>query len=735
MTKAIDDLYEIKVEVVDGVLHCELTASLQPGSRVIWTLHRGDFDPRRASKPVVSGAKWKVVLPDMSYGFAVRAVVEGTTYDSKWVQYFSAESVDRYRVWRDSLETSTAQSLPTLELFLYEEPFQSFAMVCHDDDLPRERLASLAARHGLEVESTSGVRWQSLTVLSARGSQADARGTRYVFSGITRDSDRLLFGPEDVVAHVDDVRELRDAIGEFHMLSWEQSRISLEHDYIGQGHLFYYEADGIFAAANGVHLLALVLKSIGVRLVIDEPRAVVKFFSTSYPFEFQHGPSTDFRGIKRLSSYERIEISPDGAQLVKTEMWRDDHDVPLSDTDYEVLLAAAATEVVDNVNVAINHERFQNVVVELSAGLDSRMIYSALTRLPPSSKVKIATRRGPEEVVAAKINNLYHYPWDNLARHHSFDCDGASGALPASTHSVFMDGYYIESMFKERVNYREPTLLLTGHGGEAFSRVMSVEGYFARDFAGRIVEPAGDVGEVLKNVIRYVGNHQVWLEAGERYFPQVLEESLAQSPSRVFAKRFEDLYVSERNPYVCGSVYRGALSAPQWRPLHSKSLFRLRSLWFQRRQDYRLQFDLIRLLNPLVSEAPYIKPVEIARKEEFHTYRPPFDLSSAIDFSSDLTALRQARAEAEACATWSPDRDAVDKTTRAAREYEEDAASFLDPLAVVLTLAPELEELGLPLFTYVERVVSRENPRSFSKRHNIRNKLHILAQEILLARE
>lgn len=722
----------IETHLQGNVLHCRLTGVAQT-EKVVWTLHRGDFDPRRASAPTSAGASWSVTLPEITNGYVVRADVNGVVIQSEWHHYFNKDVTEKYAQWRKRRQKSEEPATRRIPLFQYEEPFENIAVVGHLGVAPMEPMEQLARENGLRVERHTGLHWPIMTVLSGNGSRTDSAGNQFVFSGVTRSPSRLLFGSAEVANNVEDVRTLNDEIGEFHLLTWDDKSVKFGHDYIGQGHIFYYVSDEVFAAANGLHLLALILQSVGVGVSIDIDNAKAKFFSTSYPFETESGLRTDFEGIRRLSVYERIVVTQHGVHLEKTQLWADEKDGEFSAELYEDLLHEAARDIIDNVEIALAHPRFENVVVELSAGLDSRIIFSALTNLPPSEKVRVYTRRGAEEKTASAINSLYRYAWDDLARIRSFDGCDDDIELPRTSHSVFMDGYYIESMFKVRDNYATPTLVLTGHGGEAFSRVMSIEGFFARDFAGELPARVESTDYAYANVVRYIGNHQVWLEAGKRYFGATLAEALEQSPSAHFPKRFAGFYVSERNPFVGGSVFRGAMSGPQWRPLQSKALYRLKARWFQHEQDYRLQFDLIRTLNPLISEVPYHKPVVEARKQEFGQHRPAFSIKGDIEFESHTAALDASRAAVASRAVFLPSRDAFDARKSAVQEYEESADSFLAPLRIILDSEPEFEEMGLPLFSYVQKVMARPEPRMFSKRHNVRNKLHILLQEVLIA--
>ena len=385
----------IAVTVDGDTLVCQIDDKSLDDSEVAWTLHRGDFNPRRASPPLKAGTSARFTLPDQTNCYVVRAVTsEGATYQSSWVQHYDRQTRDDYAVWRS--EVARARSIEHASvpppLFRYEEPHQNIALVCHGFGAKTTAVERLARENDLVVSRYPGVHWDRMTVLSALAPATDESGAHYLFGGVTRTADRLIFGQGDVEEYVPAVASLRDEVGEFHLLSISGTEVYFGKDFIGLGHLFYYQSDELFVAANGLHFLALTLRALGVKLEIDDAVAKSVFFSTSYPFETHSGTRTAFKNVRRLSVYSSIRIAPHGVMLDDTELRRSGQDGELSVDEYEVLLRAACEEVKDNLSIAVDHPRFENVVVELSAGLDSRIIYAALTNLPPSPKVRIYTR-------------------------------------------------------------------------------------------------------------------------------------------------------------------------------------------------------------------------------------------------------------------------------------------------------------------------------------------------------
>lgn len=724
----------VKLTKSGNELRCFLDGAPTASTQVTWVLHRGDLDPRRAGRPVNTGTNVTFNLPDVTTCFLVRAHMNnGAIVDSRWVQHFSDDVRSRYAAWLEECHAHSPVPPPPIPLFKYEEPYENFALILHSGSVCNKDIERAASERGLSACTYRGVYYDHIVALSTSSPDVDCEGTRFIFSGVTRDSSSLLFGASDVRARVADIASLRDQVGEFHLASWNANEVYVGKDYIGLGHIFYFERDDIVVVANGLHLLVLLLKAMKLPVRLNAKVAKSKFYATSYAAESHVGLDTDFDEVRRLSVFESLLVDSEGVHLTDNELSRDSADGDLDDETYETLLYRAKDEIVDNVRIALEHSRFSNVVFELSAGLDSRINYAALTNLPPSTKTRIRTKDGREKRTAASINNLYLFPWDDLAKTHQHEVMSTEDRLPATSHSVFMDGYYIEAMHKPRAQYGKDVLLITGHCGEAYSRAMSVEGFFAYPSRGALPSAVRTRDEMWSHLFRSIGGHTVWFEAGERYLRPILERTLDRSRTAVFEKGLHQLYVSERNPFVGGSVFRGAMSAPQWRPLQSKSLYRLKALWFVRAQDYRLQFDLIRVLNPLISEVPYMEPIERVRLEEFKTYRPGPQLVRDIEFDESLEDFERAQHRAQSRSTWLPTREVYEQWANRVLECEDSADSFLVPLWHLISNHSEFEDMGLPLFSYILKAVHRKSPRSFSKRHNIRNKLHILMQESLLA--
>jgi len=79
------------------------------------------------------------------------------------------------------------------------------------------------------------------------------------------------------------------------------------------------------------------------------------------------------------------------------------------------LIYKAKDEIINNVKMIFEYPDFDNVIVDLSGGFDTRMVYAACTVLPDSlirPKIKIFSRYSPTQndlQVAISLNSVYRY--------------------------------------------------------------------------------------------------------------------------------------------------------------------------------------------------------------------------------------------------------------------------------------------------------------------------------------
>ena len=269
------------------------------------------------------------------------------------------------------------------------------------------------------VESGHG----RITILSTLQCKQDRLGKKYLFGGRSfhQATKQLVIGDADVSRFGIDAHSLKEDCGEFHLVEIDDDKVTFSADYYGIQQLFYYDSDGLYVIATSYHLLLLVLKTLGVDLSIDISRSRHMLQETD---TFASDISIEMRHCATNSPCERFEIDDGGVSIVRNEPLFNqlyDKGNEFDDLEYARLVAQGRDEVVSNVGMVFEYPDFDKVVVDLSGGFDSRIVFAAATVLPQTlvrEKILVnqqfapspSAKQGDEPAFAAALSRLYDYP-------------------------------------------------------------------------------------------------------------------------------------------------------------------------------------------------------------------------------------------------------------------------------------------------------------------------------------
>lgn len=312
-------------------------------------------------------------------------------------------------------------SLPVLNLSL--SPMGETAVVLSRPS----RLGSAATR---EVSSSLDMQIVDLThitpglfALSNLSTQKLPTGGSYLFGGrsfsnagqlVVRGDNRI---PES--GEINSPNELFGTTGEFHLLEVEHNRVRLSADYFGVQQLFKYDDGNTFVAATSYHLLLRIVKSLGLNINIDYARSR-RILDEGRVFHSRVAIDAEHCSI--LAIYEHVEIDTEGPRIIQTDL----HDLlykrrDFSEQKYASLISQARDEIVHNMQMVFESSDFEAVVVDLSGGMDSRLLYAACTQIPQAlvrRKIQINCQhapspsavRGGDLEVALEVNSIWNYP-------------------------------------------------------------------------------------------------------------------------------------------------------------------------------------------------------------------------------------------------------------------------------------------------------------------------------------
>ena len=508
--------------------------------------------------------------------------------------------------------------------------------------------------HGLQMANKrerERERERETFVLSPKTFTEDVYGHNWLFSGVARDNSQLLVGDRDVRLKTTDITLLREALGDFSLVvQHADGSLDFSSDFFGFERIYYCNRDGVFAAANNYHLLLLVLRDLGIHMTLNRGKVIANLVSVSGQInQTNFSWDMDVEGVKELPVDQYIHISRTGVSFVNTRLYDIVREPkPFDPMEYERLIYAARDEVIDNVRVCFEHPDFEHVQVDLSGGLDSRIVYGATLNLPPryGRKQRIRTASWPPNnaEVAATVNNIFGLKFDDLETVSSQDW---ISCMLDAYQSVYMGTYFGKVHWQE--TSRVPhTVRLGGYAGAIYrpyysSKVHAVDDYLS--FFG-----PSKASTVLFN--------------GVEGYREQLESFFAASPGRSFEEQFMNHYLYFRNGHHFNSRFTASSVCPSFAPLQSRSLFLARQSRYSRRLDGKCLFDLLDALNPVLATVPFSEQ----QGEERASLQNELLLASRFhleaSFNPSQASLESARLEKDTHRVFYPDIDTIRTSTK-----------------------------------------------------------------------
>ena len=502
------------------------------------------------------------------------------------------------RVFHDFLKTERTE-LPKLHIAPLPFPHEAVA-VFHK--LDTSSLVDLAQSQGMVLEEAD----RETTVLSyhpvlRNGSEA------YAFSGYVLKDGTLTFGAEELASSDLQPEDFEGCYGEFNLLRIGQGRIELTADFFGMSPWYYYEQGEVFAASNHYHLLIEALRQCGVKLQMNIRRSRVNIITSGYTYGISFTPEMDIRNCYLSFPYEKIvhmggmvnrEKSELYQILITQEYW--DEDV------YEMYLRKAKEEIYENTLAYFGSDKFKQIVIDISGGFDSRIVFATANNLPHRLRQKIAThtrRSGTKDDVekAAGVTNIYDYK--KVSYQDVDDSDVISGnKINLAQVSRNLGSFCVNTPLYLNRYVSQDRLQMTGGIGDA------IFGY--KRIRGELDYSLGD-----KRLLSRLGGCYLWNSVRQlkKVFAdqeEIILDSLSGYNCNDLFKKFHVLYINYRNRMNFGNAHNIEYDNLRVSPLHSKYALKAKWMYFRRFDnnripDEKISVDLLTMINPLLAAVPF----------------------------------------------------------------------------------------------------------------------------------
>lgn len=535
-----------------------------------------------------------------------------TSKMTQYADYYSKERRTEFQRFCESrmVYTHTAHLRPD-DLCKMKYPYKDFAVIVSD----RNEIISqsfLDVYHLKKYTMQDNGQWVHVLAEDLERFYLDG----ILFSGIGKCEKTFTFGEHDVKKPVKISDEM---IGNFTYVKKCADDIEIGTDYFGTGKLYDYIGQDICMITNNYHLLLLMLNDAGIKLEADNKLILALLCKSRQAFQQSITREREMIGTYMLPA-DKMFVVKNGTAVIKDKsICKVFHMDKTEDIHaYEHLLEEGREEIIENTRMILADTRYDTVVSGLTGGLDSRLVYGALSSLDEYQDKIVLHADGSENAVdeensdvsiALKVNSIKKYDYNTVRIKYIWkDIETAENEMISLG---VLSGYYYPHSYTKMMAEAvilSPAFALNGFYGEICCRP-----YYTRTLLQK-EKKYEDAQAFLAVVANRAG-----ILSGSAYeaLKETLEKELEQLPGDSFFEKWEMHYLFYRNGLHCNTIWEYDKNIPQWGPLQSKALFQYKHLTFGKIKGISEQLHLIYRMDPKLLRIPFERPKDEAERKEF----------------------------------------------------------------------------------------------------------------------
>lgn len=425
------------------------------------------------------------------------------------------------------------------------------------------------------------------------------RDKKFLLSGIGVFENLICEGMENLPNQLT-FSDIFDQKGSYTAILWDNEHLIVGTDLFAGKRWFYYKDNDLLVITNSYHLLLLTLKYIGIYLDLDDKKAALTLCSVRFQMLAQNFcRKMDIQKLYQMTADTRLELNNNGWQWFDSGLGTILSSQPVyHQDDYLTSLDTAKDELIENCELVLQ-QNSEDVIVDLSGGLDTRMVYSAMTCTALShNKIRIFSQDTPgnsDLKVALSINSLYNYSFDTSCYSIFFLNLKKSNEI---CRSFYMGTYFCYSILtSKKIDHRMKCI---GAYGEVLARP-----YVSRKYLNTYIDSIKSTDDFVLELYK---DHADVIAVGNSTIPNIaceyLGEELDSQKTDTLLESLEAIYTMFRHGYHFDSI--ACRLGERWAmPLQSKTMLKLRHMSFNVHKSIKLQLDMLYKLNPLVASIPF----------------------------------------------------------------------------------------------------------------------------------
>lgn len=612
--------WNAKIDIVDNTIQVWAEGEEKKADRYCYYLYNVARDVIEKSQWVKESNYFFKVDREGAY-FVKMFRAENETQTSKltsYVDYYDKQTKLEFDEFcQKDFKYNFINKLDCNFFYKMKYPYKDFAViVSRSNEKVSSRFLNL---YNLEEEKIAMAE-KSVYLLSENVNAFKTYGT--LLSGLLKYEKKLINGENDLK---NEVEVSQDLIGSFTYLKRKDELLEVGNDYFGTSKLYYYMKNEISVISNNYHLMLLILRELGVRMEANAKLILALLCKSGQAFQQSISRERELCDAYMLPVDKFFEIDENGVQM-KDKNIASVYQMEKNSTDLQELLKKGKEEIIENAEIILADKRYDKIVLDLTGGLDSRLVYGAISNLEQyRNKIGIHADGLDEQInqaesdlaIAVKLNCLNQYDY-NIVSEKRFWRDIEVVECEMISQSILSGYYYpypswrIATVRKDMI----PAFELNGFYGEICCRP-----YYTRKLLQQKTKYK-DKDVLLSTII-----NKKKILSGKAYnaLRSALEEELQLLPGNSWLEKWENHYLFYRNGLHCNTIWEYEKGTPQWGPLQSKALYKYKHLTYGESYGVTEQLQMIQEMNPKLNLFPFEDAQdEIERKQFINTQDDDF---------------------------------------------------------------------------------------------------------------
>ncbi|MBQ8210599.1 MAG: hypothetical protein IJZ35_08465 [Clostridia bacterium] len=687
--------FRVNVKIKDNTLTAVIDVAHNDKYRYFFYINNGDKIVERSGW--LTENKISFDLTESGIYNVTGYVMCGTAKQYRYsmpVEYFAEKELNEFDEFLSNPKEKNLL-VNKLEYSPSAEPYYDF-LVYSSADCKCDKLQQFGNKYSLDsVLLYSGEKQHITMVTNAQQKTID--GHKVFFNGEIELNEKLyteLSGNE----HLDD---LYSAYGSFWMVDCSDKCIRLSRDFFSSRKIFCYKNGEAYLFSNRYHLLLLCAKQLNLPLTLNLDNIKAKLSSMSLAIlEQNFSRMTDIKEIQQVTFDEDYVF--DGEWYTEYNKM---HDCFCPDSVYHLeeylsLTQQASEEIYANAKAVTDDKDVRCHLVDVTGGLDSRMVYSSMTKLPALERERIRVSTLDVAVTndlaySIKLSNIYNMRYSDMP----FETLEYSWEKANNVSRSFFIGieHNITYTNRKRISYKDR--INHGQYGEFYRN------YLAHAYYNSYMDELEyDAPAYAYNVLaKYSRFAIVDYDKAYSSLHALFENEMCNVAPDSASRKFSVVYMYRHMLHFFDEYCR-YFGFDKWSSLASASALKAYNLSADVFRSYKLMFDLLYKLNPIMLTLPF---ANTAYNQELNRIRDTLDISDncfdgvRIDPVADKSKWLEAEKKRSELITTevTPERqEEINKYGKTAITVFEDKA-FEYYLCDVFNRLPELKDaLGVAVY-------------------------------------